>query len=150
FALGLVEPLRDDADRLNTAAWMWSRVPNGRPEDAPLAIRQAETACKIAPAAEQANCHNTLGAVLYRAGKYEEASAALHRALEFRPAAERDKAYEDFAFLALVCHRLGRTDEARDYRTRLLRVRTDGKVLEENPDLNALVQEVEETLGRRE
>jgi hypothetical protein len=32
----------------------------------------------------------------------------------------------------------------------LLRVRTDGKVLEENPDLNALVQEVEETLGRGE
>jgi WD40 repeat protein len=150
FALSLVEPLRDDADRLNSAAWMWARFPNGRPEDALLAIRQAETACKIAPAAEQANCHNTLGAVLYRAGKYEAALAALYRARELRPAGERDRVYDDLAFLALVCHRLGRADEARDYRARLLRVRADGKVLEENPDLNALVQEVEETLGRGE
>ena len=32
---------------------------------------------------------------------------------------DRDKAYEDLAFLAMACHQLGRIEEARDYHQRL-------------------------------
>lgn len=91
-----------------------------RPADAAayaLAVRQAEAACRLEP--KDAAHRNTLGAVLYRAGRYREARRELLRALALHEAAASEQTWCDLAFLAPTCHRLGRVEEARGYLERL-------------------------------
>jgi serine/threonine protein kinase/WD40 repeat protein/tetratricopeptide (TPR) repeat protein len=71
----------------------------------------------IGPAAALASAHpddyaaqNTLGALLYRAGQYEEASTALEEAI--RRHGQGGTALDDI-FLAMARHHLGRDDESR-------------------------------------
>jgi serine/threonine protein kinase/WD40 repeat protein len=76
----------------------------------------------IGPVAAWASAHpddssvqNTLGALLCRAGRFEEASAALDTAI--RRHGGGGTAF-DHLFLALSCHRLGRHDESRRWLAR--------------------------------
>jgi tetratricopeptide (TPR) repeat protein len=59
---------------------------------------------------------NTLGAVYYRAGRFEEAESVLNRSLA---AHGSGGAPEDWIFLALTCHQRGRHEEARAWLERL-------------------------------
>ncbi len=53
---------------------------------------------------------NTRGAVLYRAGRFEEAARTLREGIALDP---RDAAFQDWLFLALAEHRLGHADDAK-------------------------------------
>jgi eukaryotic-like serine/threonine-protein kinase len=98
-----------------------------------FALRQAETACRLAP--EPVPYRNALGAAQYRNGKYQEALATLTAAQphEFAPA--------DLAFLAMTQHRLGQHAKAKE--TLALAFGALKKDGEKNAELAALLREAE-------
>jgi tetratricopeptide (TPR) repeat protein len=53
---------------------------------------------------------NTRGAVLFRAGRFEEAARTLREGMEVAP---QDVAFQDWQFLALAEHSLGHADAAK-------------------------------------
>src|SRR5262249_51325641 len=71
--------------------------------------RLAETAVAKVPEGERRNALNTLGALLYRAGRFREAIKRLREAVE---AGNGQEVVEDWIFLALAHHRLGERAEA--------------------------------------
>lgn len=89
---------------------------------------------------------STLGAALYRAGRYDEAI------LRINQSAETEGGYsppENQAFLAMACYRLGRTAEAKRY---LSALRASLKSFDsafswEKVLVNSLLREVESILG---
>ncbi len=92
----------------NNVAWICALAPDALTDFAP-AIALAETAVRRAKAAgEKHSSLNTLGALLYRAGRYKEAIARLTEGV-----AAGGKATDyDWAFLAMAQQRLGATAEA--------------------------------------
>jgi tetratricopeptide (TPR) repeat protein len=91
---------------VNDLAWSCALGAGAIEDYAPL-IRLAESAVAIRPAP---NRLNTLGALLYRAGRFEEAIRQLERSVEAHGAGGTD---HDALFLAMAHHRLGRREEAR-------------------------------------
>jgi tetratricopeptide (TPR) repeat protein len=67
---------------------------------------------------DKPNFLNTLGAALYRAGRYDEAIRRLEEAVQARGGAGASIP-DDWEFLALTHHRLGHRDEARRWLDRL-------------------------------
>jgi tetratricopeptide (TPR) repeat protein len=63
---------------------------------------------------------NTHGAVLYRAGRFPEAVARLHQAVEIHG---RGGDFHDWVFLAMAHHRLGQAREAQEWLARARRDR---------------------------
>ena len=59
---------------------------------------------------------NTLGAALFRAGRFEDAIRRLEEGIKLRNGAETP---QDWPFLAMAHHRLGHRDEARGWLDRL-------------------------------
>lgn len=55
---------------------------------------------------------NTLGAILFRAGRFSEAEDQLHKAIRLEGKAGTPW---DWAFLAMTCHKLGKADQARTW-----------------------------------
>ena len=85
-------------------------------DDPGVPIRLAEIAVRGADASDKPNCLNTLGAALYRAGRYDEAIGRLEEAIRLRGGASVP---DDWQFLAMAHHRLGHRDEARRWLDRL-------------------------------
>jgi WD40 repeat protein len=109
-AIALAEPYRDDPERLNAAAWATVAFPGATADAHRLALRQAETACRLSP--DTGLYLTTLGVAQYRLGKYAEALATLTRADQIN-AKERDgPTRADLIFLALTHDKLGHRDEA--------------------------------------
>jgi tetratricopeptide (TPR) repeat protein len=75
-------------------------------------VRLAELAVNGAPEDEKAVCLNTLGAALYRAGRFAEAVRRLDEGIRYNSGASREA---DWVFLAMAHHRLGHHDEARHW-----------------------------------
>jgi serine/threonine protein kinase/WD40 repeat protein/Tfp pilus assembly protein PilF len=100
--------VRDRADSLNNGAWL---LVTGGPgtRDAQQALTLARLAAGARP--NNVDILNTLGAVLYRVGRYAEAVTALERSL----AADHGE-YDagNLFFLAMSHHRLGNPTRARD------------------------------------
>jgi len=102
-----------------TPGWFWA---NGvawfcglGPEavgDYTRAIALAELALSQAPPQQKHNILNTLGAVLYRAGRFREAVARLREGIQ---ASKDEGLVQDWIFLAMAHHRLGETAEARRF-----------------------------------
>ncbi|MGD9855490.1 MAG: protein kinase, partial [Planctomycetaceae bacterium] len=92
------------------ALWACAVGPDAAAELAPV-ITLAEQAAQKDPNSLQAV--NTLGALLYRAGRFDEAARSLERAdvLAQNPGANSSPAYAWF-FLAMTHHRLGHPDAA--------------------------------------
>jgi hypothetical protein len=80
------------------------------PEEYREALKWAAEAHRLEP--EQRNIANTYGVALYRAGKYEEAVAALERSQKLNKGGGAQFAY-DLLFQAMAQWQLGRHDEAR-------------------------------------
>jgi WD40 repeat protein/Flp pilus assembly protein TadD len=91
----------------NNVAWVCSYAPDAVDDPAPV-VRLAEQVAASHP--KKYATLNTLGAILYRAGRYDEAVQKLQEALEAHP---RGGAPFDFLFLALAHQRLGHREEAR-------------------------------------
>ncbi len=92
----------------NDLAWSCALGAGAVEDYAPL-IRLAESAAASRPAP---NRLNTLGAILYRAGRFEDAIRQLGRSVEIHGAGGT---LYDALFLAMAHHRLGRAEEARQW-----------------------------------
>ncbi len=95
-----------DVAAANNACWACCLGPDALPDLAP-AVRLAELAMV---ASVDHNHLNTLGAILYRTGRFKDAISRLREAIEKDG---RDDLAQDWLFLAMAHHRLGDAKEAR-------------------------------------
>jgi WD40 repeat protein/tRNA A-37 threonylcarbamoyl transferase component Bud32 len=108
LALSLVDHYREESDpeKYHQASWNVVRQPYLNAFQYGFALRQAETACRLAP--EKGAYQTTLGVAQYRAGLWKESLATLTKA---------DQAHARqasvLAFLVMAHHQLGHKDEAR-------------------------------------
>jgi tetratricopeptide (TPR) repeat protein len=103
----------------NDLAWVCALGPDALADYArPLAL--AELAVGQAAPAGKHHALNTLGALLYRAGRYREAVGRLEEGLQ---AARGQGVAQDWVFLAMAHHRLGEEAEARGSLARLAKHR---------------------------
>ncbi|MFI5455093.1 MAG: tetratricopeptide repeat protein [Isosphaerales bacterium] len=79
-------------------------------------IRLAEAAVRGATEPAKAFCLTTLGAALFRGGRYDDAIRRLEEGIRLRGGVSQD---DEWVFLAMVHHRLGHRDEARRWLERL-------------------------------
>jgi hypothetical protein len=108
LALSFVDRYREETDpeEYHQASWVIVRQPHLNALQYEIALRQARTACRLAPG--QGKYATTLGAAQYRCYHYDEARVTLTKVGPFeqgRPA--------HLAFLAMTQHQLGRIEEAR-------------------------------------
>jgi eukaryotic-like serine/threonine-protein kinase len=99
-----------DPELANSVAWSCVLAP-GSVTDIESPVRLAEMAVKdtVDPGQRHVTL-NTLGAALYRAGRFELAASRLNEAIDARGGLEDPL---DWPFLAMAHHRLGHRDEAR-------------------------------------
>ena len=117
-ALTLAESVLENAVNLNQDSWRVVRQSGAGAAAYDRALRQAEAACRLIP--DRSDFLSTLGLAQYRAGRYREAVATLEHADELNNAAHAGSSLpRDLAILALVRHRLGRIDAARETLGRL-------------------------------
>jgi WD40 repeat protein/serine/threonine protein kinase len=100
-----------DATKANAVARSCVLVPDAV-ADLEAPIRLAEAALSKCSEREKSDMLNTLGAALYRAGRFEEAIRRLNESSKTRRAKVVPKA---LAFLAMAHHALGHQDEAKDW-----------------------------------
>jgi Flp pilus assembly protein TadD len=93
----------------NNVAWS-SVMAAGEEPDLSEAVRLAELAVNGASEPMKAATLNTLGAALYRAGRFAEAVRRLDEGIQKRKGVSEEVGW---VFLALAHHRLGHHDEAR-------------------------------------
>ncbi len=102
----------DDPKTANTVAWILTVIPNATTEfDRPL--RLAEKA--VAGDPKDFNYLGTLGAALYRAGRFVVAVERLNEATEDQSQLGTINNAYNWLFLALAHHRLGHADDAREW-----------------------------------
>jgi uncharacterized protein HemY len=89
---------------------------------------------------------NTLGAALYRAGRFDAAVQRLNEAVKL---AGKDGSSYDFLFLAMAHHRLGHTAAARQWRDKAVQRIGQNKRLdwEQRIELPLLRKEAEGMIG---
>ncbi|MFO0907398.1 MAG: tetratricopeptide repeat protein [Isosphaeraceae bacterium] len=100
------DPNRLPPATVNSLAWSCALGPDALDDYDPL-IRLATRAAASRP---EPNRLNTVGAILFRAGRFEEAIRQLDRAIQVHGAGGTQY---DALFLAMTHHRLGHSDEAR-------------------------------------
>jgi eukaryotic-like serine/threonine-protein kinase len=92
-----------------SVAW-WSVFAASEEPDVSEIVRLAEAGVSGAMASQKADLLNTLGAALYRAGRFAEAVRRLDEGIQTR---NGESIRADWAFLAMAHHRLGHNDESR-------------------------------------
>jgi WD40 repeat protein/tetratricopeptide (TPR) repeat protein len=100
----------------NAVAWICAVGP-GPVRDYGRSIALAEYAVSKVPPDRRHGVLNTLGAVLYRAGRYQE---AVQRLTEGMAADKSEGLVQDWLFLAMAHHRLGQQAEARRWWAKVL------------------------------
>jgi uncharacterized protein HemY len=104
-----------DPAQANIVAWCCVLVPDAV-ADRETPIRLAEAALARWSEGEKSDVLNTLGAALYRAGRFEEAIRHLNESSQTRGGEHVPRGY---AFLALAHHRLGHRDESKRWLDKL-------------------------------
>jgi len=84
--------------------------------DPGVPVRLAEIGVRGADELDKPDCLNTLGAALFRAGRFEQAIGRLDEGIRLRGGVSEPG---DWAFLAMAHHRLGHCTEARRWLERL-------------------------------
>jgi tetratricopeptide (TPR) repeat protein len=103
----------DKPEDANEVAWACVLTPGAVAEwERPVAL--ATMATKADPT--NPNYQNTLGTVLYRAGRLADAESSLQESVRLSRGGEP----EDWLFLAMICHRQGNKDEARRWLAKAL------------------------------
>jgi tetratricopeptide (TPR) repeat protein len=129
----------------NNVAWACALAPDAVADPAPL-VALAEAA--RAPAPEDANILNTYGAVLFRAGRDEDAVKQLNASLAKSLSGLVTAA--DQLFLAMAHHRLGHADEAQkslDQAVQWLDAEMDKQTWDNRLELQLLRKEAEARLA---
>jgi tetratricopeptide (TPR) repeat protein len=103
-----------DAFKANEIAWYCALSP-GTPEDREAALRLAKLAVERFSIKQKHLALNTLGAALYRAGRFEEAIRRLEKGIKARNGVAEPT---DWPFLAMAHHRLGHRKKALSWLTR--------------------------------
>jgi hypothetical protein len=134
--LELVGTWPESAEECNRVAWPLVRDPGQMDANYQRGLRLAKGACRLQP--ENAAILNTLGVAQYRCGLMAEALETLTRTNTLN----KEKEPSDLAFLALVHHRLGQSDKARDTLARLRQVMKDLQQAE-NQESQAFLREAE-------
>jgi tetratricopeptide (TPR) repeat protein len=98
------------ANAENDLAWLLATCPKTDVRDSRLAVEHARAALEIEPTT--GNYWNTLGVALYRNGELDTASDALYRSMKLRGNGGDPF---DWFFLAMIDHKQGRNDEAREW-----------------------------------
>jgi WD40 repeat protein/tetratricopeptide (TPR) repeat protein len=98
-----------EPDDANSVAW-YCALGSGTAAGANASVSLAEIAVKAFPPEQKHLALNTLGANLYRAGRFEDAIRKLGEGIQVR---KGETIPQDWVFLALAHHRLGHRDEAR-------------------------------------
>jgi WD40 repeat protein/serine/threonine protein kinase len=119
-ALTLAEAFPENANAPNNASWAVVSQPGADPAAYQRALRQAETACRLAP--DNANYLNTLGVAHYRVGDYQKALDTLGRSDKLQKESIKESIPEDLAFLAMAQHQLGQKEQAQATLARLREV----------------------------
>ncbi|MGO9812201.1 MAG: PQQ-binding-like beta-propeller repeat protein [Isosphaeraceae bacterium] len=101
--------MKSDPNQKNMIAWICALVPDALP-DLSRAVRLSEDAVAAVP---NPMWRKTLGALLYRVGRYEDAARQLHEAVSTKGGLEK-ASMEDLLFLAMVNKKLGKGAEAED------------------------------------
>jgi Flp pilus assembly protein TadD len=138
-ALRIAKARGDNPYRLNQEAWAVVQKPGGAADTYALALRKAETACRVDP--DHSPIRTTLGAAQYRTGQFQEAVATLTKADQFNQGVPGD-----LAFLAMAQHQLGRADEAQATLARLREVLKKPEWVN-NAASQAFLREAEERLN---
>jgi Flp pilus assembly protein TadD len=132
-----------DANQINSAIWVCAVGPDAVTDFEPLVQRLMAV---LGPTPDP-NLLNTLGALLYRAGRFGEAVRRLDESI-----ARRDKVgtVQDFLFLAMAHQRLGNGEEARKWLDKSLRAlqQDAGGSWEQRLELALLRREAEASLHR--
>src|SRR5262249_29409246 len=105
-----------DPAQANIVAWSCVLVPDAV-ADREAPIRLAEAALARWSEGERSDVLNTLGAALYRAGRFEEAIRRLNESSNTRG---DEGVPKGFAFLAMAHHRLGHQDDAKHWLDKLI------------------------------
>jgi WD40 repeat protein len=106
----MAEQLREDPALMNETSW-FVVVGRGRAlEEYSLALKQAETACRLEP--DNVPYLTTLGVAQYRVAKYQEAVDTLTRSDKINGASQRGRQPADVGFLAMAQFKLGQKESA--------------------------------------
>jgi WD40 repeat protein/serine/threonine protein kinase/tetratricopeptide (TPR) repeat protein len=113
FCALLVQQLGEERNLqvANLVAWICALGPKAL-DDYSRAITLSQAALKAVSGPPRRALLNTLGALLYRAGRYREAIVQLREAVA---EAKGKGSMQDWVFLAMALHRVGEADEARKY-----------------------------------
>jgi WD40 repeat protein/tRNA A-37 threonylcarbamoyl transferase component Bud32 len=129
-----------DANQLNGAAWICALGPDAVADFQPL-LRELDRVFGPDPDANQLN---TLGAVLYRAGRFDDAVRRLEQSI-----AKRDKVgtVQDWLFLAMAHRRLGHAAESQKWLEKAVQGGKQGRggSWDQSLELQLLRREAEET-----
>jgi tetratricopeptide (TPR) repeat protein len=112
-----------DPNSMNTAAWFCTYVPDAV-ADLAVPVQMAEKAVAGYSPELKRLALNTLGAVLYRAGRIDEAIVRLDESVKASGGAGVP---ENWAFLAMAHHTKGNDDEARRWLEKLRSHKPDEK-----------------------
>src|SRR5262249_10864265 len=117
LAQKLIGRYREETDpkRYHQASWAILRQPYFNDFQYRFALRQAETACRIAT--QEESYRSTLGVAQYRAGRLQDALATLTR-----PEPSKQDQPAELAFLAMTQYRLEQKEQARATLSRLRQV----------------------------
>jgi eukaryotic-like serine/threonine-protein kinase len=117
FVSELLERLRGttNAWETNSVAWCCALTPVTF-ADTETPVKLAELALRRFPAAQKHFALSTLGATLYRAGRFRDAISRMEEGFRLRNGTEEPA---DWPFLAMAHHRLGHRAEARGWLDRL-------------------------------
>jgi tetratricopeptide (TPR) repeat protein len=113
----LLDYFRDKGDRSRMMAWgsdlnriAWSCILDpSTVADTPAPVQMAEMALRDCAFNHRPTCLNTLGAALYRVGRYDDAILRLEEGIRLRKGVEVP---QEWVFLSMAHAQLGRRDEA--------------------------------------
>ena len=137
-ALVFAQDYREIPARLNEASWSVVSRSWARPGAYPLALRQAEAACRQEPA--NGEFLTTLGAAQYRNRQYAAALKTLTQSDKLNAASYKHSLPADLAFLAMTQFQLGQHADAA---ATLARLREGMKNLPPDREAEELLQEAE-------
>ena len=107
----------------NTLAWVCAIGPDAV-ADYTKPVASGELAVRLASPGSKYGVLNTLGAILYRAGRYREAITRLNEGIH---ASNGDGGIHDWIFLAMAHHRLDETIQARKFLAKAIQYPLDNQ-----------------------
>jgi WD40 repeat protein/tRNA A-37 threonylcarbamoyl transferase component Bud32 len=131
-----------DGNEVNNVVWICAMGPDAVTDFEPL-VRQLAKAIGPKPDANQLN---TLGALLYRSGRFEEAVQRLSEGITLR---DKVGTVHDWLFLAMAHQRLGHGDEARKWLDKAVRApeQAEGGGWDQRLEVQLLRREAEQLVA---